>query len=82
MTARENLKRITAEQGASLSDLSRKLGRNQAYLSQYVTRGSPRRLPEDERRHLAMALNVDERLLGARDPWTPSDHPTLRSSQP
>ncbi|GAA4220320.1 hypothetical protein GCM10022253_24190 [Sphingomonas endophytica] len=71
MIARANLIRIATEKGASLSDLSRKLGRNQAYLSQYVTRGSPRRLPEEERLHLAMALNVDERLLGARDPWSP-----------
>jgi hypothetical protein len=47
------------------------IGRNAAYLNRFVTRGSPRRLPEEERRHLAIVLNVDERELGARDPWSP-----------
>ncbi|WP_342657150.1 hypothetical protein NPJ82_09350 [Sphingomonas sp. NY01] len=54
-----------------MANLSRSIGRNDAYLQQYVARGTPRRLPEDERRKLAMILQVDERLLGARDPWSP-----------
>jgi cyanate lyase len=57
--------------GLSLASLSRMIGRNAAYVQQFVDRGSPRRLPEDERRLLAMALDLDERKLGARDPWTP-----------
>lgn len=47
------------------------VGRNPAYLRQYLRPGTPRRLPEDERRHLAKCLDIDERELGARDPWTP-----------
>lgn len=71
MPAREHLTRIVAERGLSLTDLSLKIGRNHCYLRQYVTRGTPKRLPEPERRHLAITLDIDERLLGARDPWTP-----------
>lgn len=65
------LPRLAAERGLSLTELSVRIGRNQAYLQQFIARGSPRRLPETERRHLAMTLNIDERLLGARDPWSP-----------
>lgn len=54
--------------GVALSALSRMLGRNQAYLGQFVNRGSPRVLPERERRMLADFLGVDEALLGAPPP--------------
>lgn len=68
---RDRLPELAIERGRSLASLSAMIGRNPAYLRQFVTRGSPRRLPEDERRHLAIVLNVDERELGARDPWSP-----------
>jgi repressor LexA len=41
------------------------LGRNAAYLGQYVNRGTPRVLPERERRLLADHLGVAESTLGA-----------------
>ncbi len=72
LNPRMRLPQLASEQGRSLANLSATIGRNPAYLQQFVTRGSPRRLPEDERRHLAIVLNVDERELGARDPWSPS----------
>jgi hypothetical protein len=68
---RRRLEQIAAEQGKSLAMLSAVIGRNAAYLQQFVRRGSPRRLPEEERRHLAIYLNIDERELGAREPWSP-----------
>ena len=68
---RVRLPELAREQGRSLASLSTMIGRNAAYLNQFVNRGTPRRLPEDERRHLAIVLNVDERELGARDPWSP-----------
>ena len=46
-----------------LRRLSRALGRNDAYLQQFLQRGSPRRLPEDVRYQLAGLLGVDEQLL-------------------
>lgn len=70
-TARENVSRLASAGGHSLASLSIRIGRNVAYLQQFVKRGTPRRLPEDERRALAIILQVDERLLGARDPWSP-----------
>lgn len=49
----------------SLTALSAMLGRNQAYLNQFVNRGSPRQLPERERRLLADHFGVAETVLGA-----------------
>lgn len=53
--------------GHSLASLSRALGRNAAYLHQYVTRGSPRLLPESERYQLATLLGIDESALRPED---------------
>jgi repressor LexA len=58
--------------GDSLAALSRLLRRNPAYLQQYVKRGSPRILPEAERRLLADHFGVDESLLGAPLAQAPS----------
>jgi DNA-binding XRE family transcriptional regulator len=52
------------ENGASLSGLSGSLGKNPAYLQQFVKRGSPRKLPEDIRHQLAGLLDIDEAELG------------------
>jgi phage repressor protein C with HTH and peptisase S24 domain len=49
----------------SLAELSAKLGRNPAYLQQFITRGSPRRLNEDDRKALASLLEVSEDNLKA-----------------
>ncbi|WP_277978636.1 hypothetical protein [Sphingomonas phyllosphaerae] len=73
MSVRETLIRVAAERGESLTQLSVKVGRSRGYLPRFVSRGSPRRLPDLERRHLAIALELDERLLGARDPWAPGE---------
>ncbi len=61
---RSTLAGLADEAGTSLAWLSRALGRNQAYLQQFVKRGTPRRLDEDDRRWLAAYFNVDERALG------------------
>lgn len=55
---------LAAEQGESLAGLSRLIGRNAAYLQQFVTRGSPRLLAEEDRRRLARFLGVPEARLG------------------
>jgi hypothetical protein len=64
-----DLRRLAADRGISLAALSRRIDRNVAYLQQHVERGSPRRLSEDDRYVLARLLGVDERALGAREPW-------------
>ena len=63
-TPRDALDRLTLARGTSLSALSRMLGRNVAYLQQYVRRGTPRVLPERDRRLLAAFFDVDEVVLG------------------
>jgi hypothetical protein len=69
--ARQVLVELAGRHCESLASLSRMIGRNPAYLQQFVRRGTPRRLPEDERLALAQYFNISERLLGARDPWEP-----------
>lgn len=61
---RSTLAELADEAGTSLAWLSRALGRNDAYLQQFVKRGTPRRLDEQDRRWLAAYFNVDERALG------------------
>jgi lambda repressor-like predicted transcriptional regulator len=71
---RARVQQLADERGVSLAGLSRLVGKNPSYLQQFVTRGSPKRLGEDERLLLAKFFGVDERELGARDPWTPVEH--------
>ena len=47
----------------NLRDLSRKLKKNDAYLQQYISRGSPSFLPEEERKMLSNIINLDINLL-------------------
>ncbi len=65
MDAREKLANLAQERGSSLAALSRMIGRNASYLQQYITKGSPRKLEEEDRRHLARFFDVDESELGA-----------------
>jgi phage repressor protein C with HTH and peptisase S24 domain len=58
------LQRLCAERGEDFAGLSRMLGRNPAYIQQFVRRGVPKRLKEEERRKLARYFSVPEALLG------------------
>src|SRR4051812_21550222 len=64
------LKRLCAERGEDFAGLSRMLGRNPAYIQQFVRRGVPKRLKEEERRKLARYFSISEALLGG-----PADEP-------
>jgi phage repressor protein C with HTH and peptisase S24 domain len=64
MDPREKLSELVRERGGSLAALSRMLGRNASYLQQYVTKGSPRKLEEEDRRRLAQFFGVAESALG------------------
>lgn len=61
---RAALEKLIRERGEDYASLSRLLGRNAAYIQQYMKRGSPRRLAEDDRRLLARYFGVDESVLG------------------
>jgi len=61
---RQVIERLCAERGEDFASLSRMLGKNSAYIQQFVRRGVPRRLKEGERRKLANYFGVAETLLG------------------
>lgn len=65
MDPRERLTELAARRNASLAALSRMIGRNSSYLQQFVTKGSPKKLEEEDRRKLADFLGVAESELGA-----------------
>jgi phage repressor protein C with HTH and peptisase S24 domain len=65
MDPRERLVALAGETGNSLAALSRMIGRNPSYLQQYITKGSPRKLEEEDRRRLAEFFGVRELELGA-----------------
>jgi phage repressor protein C with HTH and peptisase S24 domain len=58
------LQRLCLERGEDFAGLSRMLGRNPAYIQQFVRRGVPKRLGEAERRKLARYFGVPESALG------------------
>ncbi len=61
---RENLlEYINQSKVFNLRSLSKSLGRNDAYLQQYIKRGSPRYLPEEERSHLCKILKIHFQTL-------------------
>jgi phage repressor protein C with HTH and peptisase S24 domain len=62
--ARERLLELAQMRGASLASLSELLGRNPSYLQQFIRKGSPRKLEEEDRRKLARFFGVEERELG------------------
>jgi phage repressor protein C with HTH and peptisase S24 domain len=61
---RKALERLCAERGEDFAGLSRFLGKNPAYIQQFIRRGTPRRLKEDERHKLARYFGVPETVLG------------------
>ncbi|MGZ8362145.1 MAG: S24 family peptidase [Allosphingosinicella sp.] len=62
---RETIAALVTERRSDCAALSRLLGRNPAYVQQYLRRGTPKRLAERDRRLLAEFFGVDEELLGA-----------------
>lgn len=70
---RAALERIVRERGEDFANLSRLIGRNPAYIQQFIKRGTPRKLDEDDRAKLARYLSIDEQLLGG-----PSKRPPAR----
>ena len=62
---RRRLLELSQERSVSLSGLSQLIDRNTTYLQQFVRKGSPRKLEEQDRRKLAEFLGVAESELGA-----------------
>src|SRR5690348_6940723 len=87
---RHVLERLCADRGEDFAGLSRMLGRNPAYIQQFVRRGVPKRLKEEERRKLAQYFSISETLLGgpgsaeerSGELVSISRHPVLASAGP
>ena len=56
---------LVRDRGEDYAALSRMIGRNAAYIQQFIKRGTPRRLGERERALLARYFRIDEARLGA-----------------
>ena len=68
---RAKLLHLVSNSGASLSGLSELIGRNSTYLQQFIRKGSPRKLEENDRRTLARFFGIDESDLGAPEDISP-----------
>jgi hypothetical protein len=60
---RRKISRLINERGLNYAQVSLQIGKNIAYIQQFIKNGSPRRLGEVERRKLAQILKVDEQEL-------------------
>ncbi len=60
---RKKISRLILERGLNYAQVSLAIGKNIAYIQQFVKNGSPRRLGEVERHKLAQILHVDEQEL-------------------
>ncbi len=58
------LDQLIHDRGHDYQRISRLIGRNAAYIQQYIKRGTPRRLDEADRRRIAAFLDVPDTLLG------------------
>jgi phage repressor protein C with HTH and peptisase S24 domain len=64
---REALRRLIEERREDYAGLSRLLGRNSAYVQQFIKRGTPRRLSDADAILLARYFGVSSEELGVRD---------------
>jgi len=58
------LEQLIRKSGDDFASISAMLGKNPAYIQQYIRRGSPKKLDEQDRRKLADFYGVDEQSLG------------------
>lgn len=61
------LARLIAERREDYAGLSRLLGRNPSYIQQFIKRGTPRKLDENDRATLARYFGVSEAVLSGTD---------------
>src|ERR1043165_9446817 len=72
--ARAALQALVDERGSDCAALSRLLGRNAAYVHQYLNRGSPKRLAERDRRLLREYFGVGGGVGACSDGEQPIAH--------
>ena len=75
---RARVLKLVQERDTDLKGASLAIGRNAAYLHQFIFRGTPKILTEDDRKALARHLGVDEGTLRHRR--VPPRKPRSRSA--
>ena len=75
---RGRLLELAERNRTSLASLSAMIGRNPSYLQQFVRKGSPRKLEEQDRRKLAEFFGVNETELGGPEEKSYSPAPGQR----
>ena len=70
------LRRLIRERGLTPTQISRALGKNHAYIHQFLRQGKPRHLPDAVRSTLGRLLGVSPKELGG--PIQPDDDLDLR----
>ena len=67
MELREALDSLIGERGETYASISRLLGRNTAYIQQFIKRGSPARLDQSDIALLALHFDVPVEMLGGKE---------------
>lgn len=67
MTPRQALDDLIHEREETYAAVSRLLGRNSAYVQQYIKRGTPARLDQSDIAQLALHFDVPAKLLGGKE---------------
>lgn len=67
MEPREALDGLIVERGETYASISRLLGRNSAYIQQFIKRGSPARLDQSDIALLALHFDVPPEVLGGKE---------------
>lgn len=75
--ARDLIRKRIAEKGLDMAKVSKAIGRNHAYMQQYLNLGKPKELPERVREALASELGISQDIL--REPRNATDKPENRS---
>jgi phage repressor protein C with HTH and peptisase S24 domain len=71
------LEKLIVERKEDYAALSRLIGRNSAYIQQFIKRGTPRKLAEDDRRTLARYFGIQEHELGGPVSGAPAEPEAL-----
>lgn len=62
---RRKILETAQNKGIDLKELSLRIGKNHAYMQQFITRGSPKKLSEEDRAVVSQMLGIPEVELGA-----------------
>lgn len=80
--ARDNLRRMINEHGVDMATVSRAIGKNHAYIQQYLTRGIPVELSYSTALALSRFFNCPLALFGIQPPSTKASNDKGKKQHP